>query len=68
MNKVNKKMINALLEWGDTVCDESCEDCILNQDVVCTNEFTTDYCTMLSHLAKALGRIMNKELRDEMEE
>ena len=68
MNKVNKKIISTLLEWGDTICDENCKNCILNKDVDCTSEFTTDYCTMLNHLAKELGRIMDKELRDEMEE
>ena len=60
-NKVNKKMISTLLEWGDTVCDDDCENCILNQDVRCTREFKTDYCTMLNHLAKALARVMDKE-------
>ena len=68
MNKANKKIIDALLEWEDTICDDNCKNCILNQDVECTNEFTTDYCTMLNHLAKALARIMNEEVRDEMEE
>ena len=38
-----------------------CENCILNQDVRCTREFKTDYCTMLNHLAKALARVMDKE-------
>ena len=59
MNKTNKKIIDVLLEWENTICDDDCENCILNQDVVCTSEFTTDYCAMLNHLAKALARIMN---------
>ena len=59
MNKNVKKIIDALVEWENVICDESCEDCILNQDVECTNEFTTDYCTMLNHLAKALMRTMS---------
>lgn len=58
MNKNIKKMIDALVEWENVICDESCEDCILNQDVDCTSEFTTDYCTMLNHLANALMRTM----------
>ena len=61
MNKANKKIIVALLEWENSVCNDDCENCILNQDVDCTSEFTTDYCTMLNHLAKSLGRIMSKE-------
>ena len=68
MNKTIKKMIDELLEWGDTICDDNCKNCILNKDVDCTSEFTTDYCTMLNHLAKALARDMDKEVRDEMEE
>lgn len=61
MNKANKKIIDTLLEWENSICNDDCKNCILNQDVECTNEFTTDYCTMLNHLAKALARIMDKE-------
>ena len=61
MNKANRKMIDALLEWENSICNDDCKNCILNQDVECTNEFTTDYCTMLNHLAKSLARIMDKE-------
>ena len=61
MNKANKKMIDVLLEWENSICNDDCKNCILNQDVECTNEFTTDYCTMLNHLAKALARDINKE-------
>ena len=61
MNKANKKIIDVLLEWENNICRDDCKNCILNQDVECTNEFTTDYCTMLNHLAKALARIMSKE-------
>ena len=61
MNKANKKMIDVLLEWENSICNDDCKNCILNQDVECTNEFTTDYCTMLNHLANELARIMNKE-------
>lgn len=68
MNKANKKIIDALLEWENSICNDDCKNCILNQDVECTNEFTTDYCTMLNHLAKALARDMDKEVRNEMEE
>ena len=61
MNKANKKIIDALLEWENSICNDDCKNCILNQDVECTNEFTTDYCTMLNHLANSLRRIMSKE-------
>ena len=61
MNKANKKIIDTLLEWENSICNDDCKNCILNQDVDCTSEFTTDYCTMLNHLAKALARIMDKE-------
>ena len=60
MNKANKKIIDTLLEWENSICNDDCKNCILNQDVDCTSEFTTDYCTMLNHLAKALTRIMDK--------
>ena len=42
MNKANKKIIDALLEWGNSICNDDCKNCILNQDVDCTSEFTTD--------------------------
>ena len=61
MNKANKKMIDVLLEWENSICNDDCKNCILNQDVECTNEFTTDYCVMLSHLANELKKVMNKE-------
>ena len=61
MNKANKKIIVALLEWENSICNDDCKNCILNQDEACTSEFTTDYCTMLNHLAKALARVMDKE-------
>ena len=61
MNKANKKIIDALLEWENSICNADCKNCILNKDVHCTSEFKTDYCTMLNHLAKALARVMDKE-------
>ena len=61
MNKANKKIIDASLEWENSICNDDCKNCILNQDVECTNEFTTDYCTMLNHLANELKKVMNKE-------
>ena len=56
MNKNIKKMIDALLEWEEFVCNEDCANCILNQDVECPGEYESDYCTMLTYLSKALAR------------